>query len=420
MFTEKYERNLKGNSLIFVENLEYDEDSFEEKMICENAIKGLLPCAVRYEDDKKAFVYDITSMQSLSQMFEERMLRESDVRKMIHALIMIRTALEEYLLCEDNLVLDPKYVYEDPDHRNPQFVFYPYYDKKVEESLTILSTFLMERTDHKDEEAVKLVYGLYKCIFNKDYSFEKLLIRSEEKDSEKAKENSSNNLSEKSETANDAFPDREEPAGTSGRGEKIAVFVSTIILLLLIGAVVTIKFADFGLDTYDIRKAATVIAFLGALALSIPICLGSRVAAARKSERKHKEIEKEVIANKKNVNCIKAGGNRLIGKTGNLKEEIKDVRRLVCYGMGDVVEFRIVKTPFIVGKSVKEVDGVINDDAISRIHAKIVQKDNTFYITDLNSTNGTTVNGSLLNANETVEICVNDEISFAGNVFYFR
>lgn len=417
MFTERYERKLKGNSLILIEDC-VKEESFEEKMICENSIKGLLPCEVRYEDDKKTFIYDITSKQSLMQLFEERMLQESDIRKIIQALIQIKSVFEDYLLSEDNLILDPKFVFEDPDQRNPYFVFYPYYDRGIDDSLTVLSTFLMERTDHKDEEAVKLVYGFYKCVFNKDYVFEKLLYK---KVIETKEDDRNSKISEKSEIREiSEISEISEASVKNEKSEKPAVIISTISLLVLIAGVIAIQFIDLGFNASEKRTIAGVIALIGALTLSFPICLIVSRAKKAQNDERLRSIKDDVIETYQKRKIVEITENKNYGRTGNLRNEIKEIRRIVCYGMDEVLEFRIVKTPFLIGKSEKEVDGVINDEAISRMHAKITVSGDKYYITDLNSTNGTKVNGTLLNANETVEICVNDEISFAGDVFYFR
>ncbi|MBQ4241178.1 MAG: FHA domain-containing protein, partial [Lachnospiraceae bacterium] len=76
--------------------------------------------------------------------------------------------------------------------------------------------------------------------------------------------------------------------------------------------------------------------------------------------------------------------------------------------------------PFIVGKMSERVDGVINDEGISRIHAMIKEQDGKYYISDLNSLNGTGVNGRMLDANETAQIADGDRVSLAGSSFTFR
>ena len=68
----------------------------------------------------------------------------------------------------------------------------------------------------------------------------------------------------------------------------------------------------------------------------------------------------------------------------------------------------------------EHVDGVIKDDSISRIHAEIRKNKDTYFLTDLNSTNGTFYNNRRLEANETVELHPQDAIRFADIEYVFQ
>ena len=76
--------------------------------------------------------------------------------------------------------------------------------------------------------------------------------------------------------------------------------------------------------------------------------------------------------------------------------------------------------PFVVGKMKNRVDEVINDEGISRIHAMLKEQDGRYFISDLNSLNGTGLNGRLLEVNETAEITNGDTVSFANTSYVFR
>ena len=80
----------------------------------------------------------------------------------------------------------------------------------------------------------------------------------------------------------------------------------------------------------------------------------------------------------------------------------------------------IRRFPFIMGKMKTRVDEVIEGEGISRIHAMIKEQDGFYYISDLNSLNGTGVNGKMLEANETVEISSGDIISLADTTLTFQ
>jgi len=66
------------------------------------------------------------------------------------------------------------------------------------------------------------------------------------------------------------------------------------------------------------------------------------------------------------------------------------------------------------------VDIVIKDSTISRIHARFTKQENKIYETDMNYTNGTFKNGLRLEPNETVLIEQGDELRFGRLTFCYR
>lgn len=72
----------------------------------------------------------------------------------------------------------------------------------------------------------------------------------------------------------------------------------------------------------------------------------------------------------------------------------------------------LTKFPFTVGKMAGCVDCVLEDDSVSRIHARFERAGDVIQLTDMNSTNGTYRNGLRMQPQETVEIEPGDEIRF--------
>lgn len=82
---------------------------------------------------------------------------------------------------------------------------------------------------------------------------------------------------------------------------------------------------------------------------------------------------------------------------------------------------KINKPAFRIGKEKSYVDYfVMNNNAVSRIHADIITKDNQYFIKDNNSTNHTFVNGTMVPVNQTVEIFDGDAIMLANESFEFH
>lgn len=81
----------------------------------------------------------------------------------------------------------------------------------------------------------------------------------------------------------------------------------------------------------------------------------------------------------------------------------------------------INKPVFRIGKERSYVDCfVANNNAISRIHADIITRNNCYFVKDENSTNGTYVNGNRLSPKEEVQVFDGDIITFANEEFEFH
>lgn len=82
-------------------------------------------------------------------------------------------------------------------------------------------------------------------------------------------------------------------------------------------------------------------------------------------------------------------------------------------------DIKVKEFPFFIGKLKKNVDYCLENNAVSRYHAKITKEGEIYYITDLNSTNGTFVNRELLLTYQKREIKIEDEIAFANIKYLF-
>lgn len=96
----------------------------------------------------------------------------------------------------------------------------------------------------------------------------------------------------------------------------------------------------------------------------------------------------------------------------------KPVPHLVRYKTGEKVA--VNKPIFRIGKEKSYVDYFISDNtAISRSHADIIVKDNSYYVVDRNSTNHTFVNGTIIENGVENKINPGDKIRFANEEFDF-
>ena len=92
------------------------------------------------------------------------------------------------------------------------------------------------------------------------------------------------------------------------------------------------------------------------------------------------------------------------------------------YGIGKSNKYHIPlqKLPITVGKMAGAVDLVLNNQSVSRLHARISRDGNRFFITDFNSTNGTFRNRMWLEPNASEIIEPGDEIGIGKLKFIYR
>lgn len=79
--------------------------------------------------------------------------------------------------------------------------------------------------------------------------------------------------------------------------------------------------------------------------------------------------------------------------------------------------YLVTKPEFVLGKA-DSCDAVVSfSEEISREHAKITWSSDGYAITDLNSTNGTFLNGRMLRANEPQALASGDRIGLSTFLF---
>lgn len=118
---------------------------------------------------------------------------------------------------------------------------------------------------------------------------------------------------------------------------------------------------------------------------------------------------------------LEDSGEEVYGQTTFLGESITgEYPVLISNNPGVRGNVVIDKEKFIIGKLKGQVDMVLDLPVISRMHAGIERRDESYFLVDLNSMNGTYLNGERLEANEYRQIHTGDEIIFAGAGYYFK
>ncbi|MDE7201879.1 MAG: FHA domain-containing protein [Lachnospiraceae bacterium] len=107
------------------------------------------------------------------------------------------------------------------------------------------------------------------------------------------------------------------------------------------------------------------------------------------------------------------------GETVYLGDGVVEERMLCGRMNGTEVNISLDRLPMTVGKLANVSDFVINDAAVSKMHARFEEHDGRVYICDLNSTNGTARNGVLLGVNQSVALEPGDRLRFGRTYFTY-
>ena len=134
------------------------KNNYQYKMLAANQIRGLLPCSSRSIDNREYLYYDITSRQSLEDLYDRIPVRGADLERLLEDLIRVEKTLTEYLLDSSHMILEPSCIYLDFMGKECSFVYYP--GECGEAQWETLFSFLADRVDGKDKRAAALVYRL--------------------------------------------------------------------------------------------------------------------------------------------------------------------------------------------------------------------------------------------------------------------
>ena len=90
------------------------EYGYAVNMVQNCPLEGLLPIHIFFCDGKSLVRYRITGFTSLTERFDDNLLRLSDIRNILYTLRDICQRLPEYLLSSEDLLLDPEKLFISP------------------------------------------------------------------------------------------------------------------------------------------------------------------------------------------------------------------------------------------------------------------------------------------------------------------
>ncbi|MEG1458195.1 MAG: DUF6382 domain-containing protein [Acetivibrio sp.] len=418
-----FERDLYKSYMVFGNNQE-EEESYSLRMLENNVIDGIIKIDMRMIDGERKFYYDITGRQPVSSFFEREKMNARQIKSIMNHIFAGIEIAREYLLDENNFVLDPEFLYVEITGLQVQLCYLPGYQRNLLEQISALLEFVLDRVDYTEETAVQIAYTLYKANRAKNYSVAELknIVKEENPtiiNREQEQNLETDTIQEKIKKEDGSvieknmiftekrgtFEENREKKPEYGKYVMLAGIIMAAILCLFI-AVKSKIFCNPMNGELEAGKAGLFLLVFGVIAFS------SFYSLENKKQKKLKAPSKSTVSvlEEKPLEIYVEENTVLLTQKGYF----------LCPVNGrDYGDMELSEFPFFIGKLKKKMNGIIESETISRFHAKIEKDENQFYLVDLNSTNGTFLNGERLAIKERYPLFIGDEIKFADVAYNF-
>ncbi len=397
----KYRRTAEGSFMLLEGELE--NTGYEEQMLKGNDIPQLLGFFSLELNDRTQLWYGINGMRSFRDVVISEGITEENLYGMLTAIRDAICGLSKFLINEERLLILPDSVFF--SKRNEVYsaglCYCPLPHENSLEQYRELMRFVIGEVDHSKEAIMNICYELFAVTERKTFSLYDLIEK------------------------------MEELTGASGGYDN--------------------------LGTYDANKCATFGVRDNQASFGQPDRLNNHTSIDTRMERagidfpnvyeapeEHSEEEpKAGFISKIKTKLMEKLPKFMTGRERFLPEkkgfcdiEFDEVTPEECGTMllsenntgcsGKLLyegggrggrDIDIVKTPFSIGSKAAGNDAVISSEAVSRYHARIIKKNGSYFISDLNSKNGTSINGQLLAYHEEKKLCRMDMVAFADVVY---
>lgn len=414
---------------------EHSENDYKERMLKNNNIPGILKLQTENFNGEEFWSFEIGSMRSIADVFDGGKLRYPELKSFFRGYAELQKRLEEYLLCDDEIIYEPEYIYWDDDKKKPFFVYVPGCRESDGEEL--LAEFLVEAADQKDPEAVKLAGKFFNDVCDGVVSIEKLLGNDREGVTEipiirlpelkmEYKAEPQVNISR----IDYCPPEQGEMEKAQKKNVRNGIIICAMMTLAAAGCYAAVLLDPqvltlLGFSEDDYLKAGAVIAVFFAAAMIGVIHLYKKRSIEceegkifENNEEQYREYRSDYLTNAMQMQGKKLRSEKAYGyeeETVLLNDRAAGGDTLHLIGMvnGESVDLAVRDETFTIGKARARVHGCIEDKNVSRVHACIRRNAGRYFLCDLNSTNGTSVNGRKLEKDENAEICAGDVVKFA-------
>jgi len=335
-----------------------DSDGYETEMLIRNKAEGFVSVKKIEWDNEIRLYYDITGKQSLDKGFVKRKISYQDLSELLYSISCQVKECKRLFLDISGIVLSPEFIFMDLSNDRFYWIFYP--GNRDSHEIMDLAEYLLEHIDNGNHAAVRTVYELYRRAKEGSIDAENLYeILKAEKEEEEIIDIK----------VSEGFQNAEKNALKEKELHKSKIERTIDRLFDLMKSKLTENKTpdkEFEYENFDIDLSGEADVLedseFGTVLIALP----------------------------------EGNSRKLISRDNSIPDAKLDF------------------FPCVLGSRQDCVDILLNDRSVSRMHAQIDESQGKLFLYDLNSTNGTFLNGQRLKSEER-EIKEGDEIQI-GNV----
>lgn len=417
---------INGINGVNIRNNIYEQDCIE--MFRYNEIPYFLNMEQQKQGMQFQYCYDITGKRSLEQLLEYKTLDFEMLQSILNSLDQACIQTEDFMMTENDILLEPEYVFADYHAERMNFCYLPGNQKNICMQFKTFMEYLLQKLDHKDEQAVQLGYGVYQCVVEERTALHKVLgdkkhiqelyrISVEKNKKEKKKEEKQISEEQFSYKNNSDLDGIQQHLHSNSHLDIPSNVPSSIPSNIHLNPKLTeqqqLKSES---ENSFMRKTDQITKVRQKESL--------RNQAA---ERLKRMLRKKIYTDKTGYleeNTVFDGDEEVIqcsNPTVCLMPETEEIQNQFVYqGADRSRDFHCIRGRMLIGSNKEESDIYIPFPMVSRVHASVEMDTEGTFLEDLNSTNGTHVNGELLQYREKRMLQKGDIISLAGECYSFH
>ena len=386
-------------------------------MFAHNDIPAFVPVSFKSLNLENYFCYNMNGLIPINQSFEMNKLTTDRIEAFLRSIIKSAKSMEEFLLPFDRLITDEAYIYESLGKKDEFHWIYGIESGSC--TFTRLFERLLDRVDYKDDSAVKMIYSLYQAAKESEGMQGVSTGGSLQRIREKAEEILSAPHMSLDMRAREIIRAENErnsikrlngiETGTGDKACSKEIEGADSMARRYRAEAESKKARSQRVDIEDKPKAKISLfkqrqneeksdktMFVKSKLKKVWDYLNSDIGSKPEKLVDLQTVgENELSYNVREVKQPKIEASDNAGEATTLLTGAMISNGIYCLKPEDTNEDNILLTefPFFIGKSGDKTHHTIEDSTVSRFHARIDREEEELWLTDLNSTNGTFLNG---------------------------